>query len=534
MFSCWQLTFLSLVTIFSYGKTEVFTAMADMETLLYAEKHVTGIIDQYIETEKARLEKLKEFAIEYLQRNQDAIKDRLEYIGNPLNSYLLIKRLTDDWAYVERLMTSNMADQFLQNITEQRDTTLVKFPDEEDLNGAADALMRLQDTYHLDTREMAEGKIKGAKKATELQAIDCFELGRIAYNEKDYYHTILWMEEAMNRMEKETPRTVEESKILDYLAFAMFQQGNVKRALALTKRLKKLDPTHAKADSNIKYYEDTLMEEGYKKSDLNKLPPVVNQRKDVVVEPEMKMYESLCRGEHQMTDKQKSQLYCYYKNDKPFLRLAPFKVEIMHLKPKILLFRNVVSDEEIAYIKEMATPRLRRATVHNKETGQLEHASYRISKSAWLKPQESSVIARISRRQEDMTDLSMAFAEELQIANYGIGGQYEPHFDFSTDDEMDAFKELKSGNRIATILTYLSQPEAGGATVFPRLKIALFPTKNDAVFWYNLKKSGEGDMITRHAACPVLAGIKWVSNRWIHEREQEFRRPCGLDRNEYE
>ena len=27
--------------------------------------------------------------------------------------------------------------------------------------------------------------------------------------------------------------------------------------------------------------------------------------------------------------------------------------------------------------------------------------------------------------------------------------------------------------------------------------------------WYNLKKSGKGDYMTRHAGCPVLAGDKW-------------------------
>jgi hypothetical protein len=35
-------------------------------------------------------------------------------------------------------------------------------------------------------------------------------------------------------------------------------------------------------------------------------------------------------------------------------------------------------------------------------------------------------------------------------------------------------------------------------------------------------------MLTRHAGCPVLTGNKWVSNKWIHERGQEFRRPCAL------
>ena len=28
-------------------------------------------------------------------------------------------------------------------------------------------------------------------------------------------------------------------------------------------------------------------------------------------------------------------------------------------------------------------------------------------------------------------------------------------------------------------------------------------------FWYNLKASGEGDYMTRHAGCPVLTGSKW-------------------------
>jgi hypothetical protein len=30
-----------------------------------------------------------------------------------------------------------------------------------------------------------------------------------------------------------------------------------------------------------------------------------------------------------------------------------------------------------------------------------------------------------------MTNLNQETAEELQIANYGIGGHYDPHFDFA-------------------------------------------------------------------------------------------------------
>lgn len=83
-------------------------------------------------------------------------------------------------------------------------------------------------------------------------------------------------------------------------------------------------------------------------------------------------------------------------------------------------------------------------------------ANYRISKSAWLRDIEHEYVERISRRVEDMTGLTTATAEELQVVNYGIGGHYEPHFDFARKEEKNAFKSLGTGNRIATVLFYVS------------------------------------------------------------------------------
>ena len=52
------------------------------------------------------------------------------------------------------------------NMTQLRNK--FKFPTTEDLNGAAVALTRLQDTYKLDTRELADGVLLGKKYSRNL------------------------------------------------------------------------------------------------------------------------------------------------------------------------------------------------------------------------------------------------------------------------------------------------------------------------------------------------------------------------------
>lgn len=112
-------------------------------------------------------------------------------------------------------------------------------------------LLRLQDTYGLRTTDLANGIISGELVGKGLTGQDCFEVGRAAYNNKDYYHTLEWMTEALEKIKNERPKTVKESEILEYLAFALYQQGNSKRALAMTYRLAQIDPNHPRAEGNF-------------------------------------------------------------------------------------------------------------------------------------------------------------------------------------------------------------------------------------------------------------------------------------------
>ena len=64
----------------------------------------------------------------------------------------------------------------------------------------------------------------------------------------------------------------------------------------------------------------------------------------------------------------------------------------------------------------------------------------------------------------------------LQVNNYGMAGQYEPHYDMATKDEK-AFSDHEGGNRVATILLYMGETQAGGATTFIDAGVRLAPLK---------------------------------------------------------
>ncbi|XP_052071020.1 prolyl 4-hydroxylase subunit alpha-2-like isoform X3 [Mytilus californianus] len=527
---------LLLICVASVVRCELFTSLAHMERALFAEREISSRIKEYVTEEKQRLDALSRLADELETHSSKALENTDFYLGNPVNAYLFVKRFTVDWErHIEDILKWKPNEEFNDKINQLKEY----LPTYEDLNGAVAALLRLQDTYKLETEKIAAGDIAGIK-TTELSAVDCFEVGRVAYNDEDYYHTTAWMNEAMSRLENEKNKTVNKSEIIDFLAFSVYQQGNVRHALDLTNELLTLVPGHDRALNNKEYYLKMISEKEEKMGETAKMgeaatvgeqadEPLKNEkgRDEYKSTDEFIMYERLCRGEHTHDYKDKHKLVCRYKtNNDPLLLINPAKEEEIYLDPYVVAYHNIISDYELAVIKSIATPKLGRATVHNAKTGKLEFAHYRVSKSAWLRPDDDIVIERVNKRISAVTKLEMDTAEDLQIANYGIGGHYEPHFDFAR--KANSVVGQLNGNRIATFLAYMSDVEAGGATVFPYIGVKIFPKRGMAAFWYNLYKNGDGIYDTRHAACPVLVGTKWVSNKWIHERGQEFRRPCGL------
>ncbi|KAM3722357.1 Prolyl 4-hydroxylase subunit [Dirofilaria immitis] len=532
--------FLLIAAIFA----DIYSSFTSLKALIGAESDIPIMINSYVENELKRLDYLKKFTQETQERDDETMRVDEEKIKHPVNAFLLIKKMTTEWNEIVKIMLSNSADNIIRNVTRQRAIKRINYPTEEDLSGAAIGLLRLQDTYKMDTKDIANGKILNSQKRTvALTAGDCFEIGRVALHERDYYHTIMWMQEARERVENENVPTANLENILENLAFSLYKQGNVKRALLLTDELYRINPDHPRAKDDVKCYEDLLEDNGVRHVDMRRdIPPINNERVENDLDEGARLtYEALCRQEIPVNIKAQSHFYCYYKMDRPYLRLAPFKVEIVRENPLVVLFYDIISDEEARVIQMLALPKLKRPLSLNHLTGKCEPVYFRVAKSANLRPTEHEIVERIDRRLELATNLEIETAENLAIHNYGIGGQYEPHLDCSLISFIlivlgnRSFEKLGTGNRIATLLIYTTEPEIGGRTIFTsNLKISIPCIKNAALFWYNLMRSGEVDMRSRHAACPVLTGIKWIATKWFHERKQEWRRPCGLNQFEQE
>ena len=94
-----------------------------------------------------------------------------------------------------------------------------------------------------------------------------------------------------------------------------------------------------------------------------------------------------------------------------------------------------------------------------------------------------------------------------------MGGLYNIHHD--ADNDLSLVR-----GRLAAWVTYLADVEAGGATVFPKYNVTVFPEKGSAVMWYHLFDSGDVDQDMLHTGCPVLYGEKWMTLKTIRNQGQ--------------
>ena len=205
--------------------------------------------------------------------------------------------------------------------------------------------------------------------------------------------------------------------------------------------------------------------------------------------------------------------------------LQRIRVSFRSKRPYVVVMDNFLSDEECDALMALAANRLKRALVVDRKTGGDFLDDRRTSENLILEVYQDELCKRIEDRIARVIGVPVENGESLQIMRYGVGAEYQPHQDFfASDVSGEAVHFQNGGNRIATLVMYLNDVEAGGSTTFPHAGLEVFPHKGSAVYFAYTDDDGRNDALAFHGGSPVVAGEKWIASKWIRERAT----PWGL------
>jgi prolyl 4-hydroxylase len=188
--------------------------------------------------------------------------------------------------------------------------------------------------------------------------------------------------------------------------------------------------------------------------------------------------------------------------------------------PHIVVFGNVLSDEECDALIAAAKPRMNRSLTVATKTGGEELNADRTSNGMFFRRDENDVVKALEARLAALVNWPVENGEGLQILHYRPGTEYKPHYDYFDPNEPGTPTIVKrGGQRVATIIMYLSEPEKGGGTTFPDVQLEVAPKRGNAVFFSYDRAHPSSKSL--HGGAPVIAGEKWIATKWLRERRFE-------------
>lgn len=184
--------------------------------------------------------------------------------------------------------------------------------------------------------------------------------------------------------------------------------------------------------------------------------------------------------------------------------------------PKLTLFvrREFLDEATCAALCERIEANRRPSTITDHDGD----ASYRTSETCDLYGTDP-LVAEVDARLSAFTGIDPAHGEALQGQRYAVGQEFKQHTDYFEPTGRDfAAHCTVSGQRTWTVMVYLNEPEAGGATRFKAVDKMIQPERGKLVAWNNLRPDGSPNPATLHTGMKVRAGVKMVITKWYRER----------------
>lgn len=184
-------------------------------------------------------------------------------------------------------------------------------------------------------------------------------------------------------------------------------------------------------------------------------------------------------------------------------------------RPALELFvkRAFLSPQECAGLVERIDATRRPSTLAD----DMGYESFRTSETCDLSDSDPFVAA-INARLADFCGIAPVHGEPLQGQRYAVGQEFKAHTDYFEPAFADYDKYCgRSGNRTWTLMVYLNEPSAGGATRFTAVGKTIQPETGKLLAWNNRMPNGQLNPASIHHGMKVRAGTKYVITKWYRE-----------------
>jgi len=175
-------------------------------------------------------------------------------------------------------------------------------------------------------------------------------------------------------------------------------------------------------------------------------------------------------------------------------------------------YDNFISDEQAAYLIEIARPNLQRSSVMGDEA----FIESRTSRNTFVH-RSDPVVLSIAERIANVVNMPVENQESMQVVHYGKRQEYKAHFDACIAEHNSCYEDRKRGGyRYVTMFLYLNDNFTGGGTGFPNLGCISKAKKGRGVVFYNLNiHNTTAHPFAFHSGEPVVSGEKYGANIWI-------------------
>jgi prolyl 4-hydroxylase len=184
--------------------------------------------------------------------------------------------------------------------------------------------------------------------------------------------------------------------------------------------------------------------------------------------------------------------------------------------PRLHLFikRQFLTPDECAAVMALVETNRRPSTIADDMGDPL----FRTSETCDLDGNDPAVRA-VEEKIIALTGLDPAHGEPMQGQRYAEGQEFKLHTDYFEPTGVDFARYCSvAGQRTWTVMIYLNEPKAGGATRFKRIDKTVQPEAGKLLAWNNLLPDGRVNPDTLHHGMKVRAGTKYIITKWFREK----------------